>query len=213
VIGIDVVGGLAGGCLGGTVIRCSADAYVSGDFAVGGLLGCNKRGLVTECYSKGHVNGVKGVGGLFGSTGICNCFCISSSVTMDCYSTALVEGNSSVGGLVGYHAGSWLERCYSTGEVRGEEKLGGLIGAGGVKGPRTGVEASFWDAEVSGQGISAAGTGLTTAEMQMASAFLEAGWDFVDETENGIEDIWWIDEGQDYPRLWWERDEMSLEIK
>jgi len=46
--------------------------------------------------------------------------------------------------------------------------------------------------------------GKTTAEMQTASTFLEAGWDFVDETENGTEDIWWIDEGQDYPRLWWE---------
>jgi hypothetical protein len=33
---------------------------------------------------------------------------------------------------------------------------------------------------------------------------LEDGWDFVDETENGTEDIWWILEGQDYPRLWWE---------
>jgi hypothetical protein len=26
----------------------------------------------------------------------------------------------------------------------------------------------------------------------------------VGETVNGIEDIWWIDEGTDYPRLWWE---------
>ena len=24
------------------------------------------------------------------------------------------------------------------------------------------------------------------------------------ETPNGTEDIWWILEGQDYPRLWWE---------
>jgi hypothetical protein len=47
--------------------------------------------------------------------------------------------------------------------------------------------------------------GKTTAEMQMESTFTKAGWDFVAETENGTEDIWWIDEGQDYPRLWWER--------
>jgi hypothetical protein len=46
--------------------------------------------------------------------------------------------------------------------------------------------------------------GKTTAEMQRASTFLEVGWDFVDETENGTDDIWWIDEGKDYPRLWWE---------
>jgi hypothetical protein len=26
----------------------------------------------------------------------------------------------------------------------------------------------------------------------------------MDEILNGTEDIWWIDEGKDYPRLWWE---------
>ena len=48
------------------------------------------------------------------------------------------------------------------------------------------------------------GTSKTTAEMQTASTFLDAGWDFVDETTNGTEDIWWILEGKNYPRLWWE---------
>jgi hypothetical protein len=43
--------------------------------------------------------------------------------------------------------------------------------------------------------------------MQTAATFLDAGWDFVGETENGTENIWWILEGQDYPRLWWERAE------
>jgi len=28
----------------------------------------------------------------------------------------------------------------------------------------------------------------------------------LNEADNGTEDIWWIDEGQDYPRLWWELD-------
>ncbi|MHC4143310.1 MAG: hypothetical protein ACYSWW_14700 [Planctomycetota bacterium] len=40
--------------------------------------------------------------------------------------------------------------------------------------------------------------------MQRASTFLDAGWDFTDETANGTDDIWWILEGQGYPRLWWE---------
>jgi hypothetical protein len=40
--------------------------------------------------------------------------------------------------------------------------------------------------------------------MQKAITFLDAGWDFVDETANGTGDIRWIREGQDYPRLWWE---------
>jgi hypothetical protein len=41
--------------------------------------------------------------------------------------------------------------------------------------------------------------------MQMVSTFLEAGRDFVRETANGTEDIWWILNGRDYPRLAWER--------
>jgi len=52
--------------------------------------------------------------------------------------------------------------------------------------------------------VGCGGVGKTTAEMQTAGTFLNAGWDFVDETENGTEDIWRILEGQDYPRLWWE---------
>ena len=46
--------------------------------------------------------------------------------------------------------------------------------------------------------------GKTTSEMQTTSTFLEAGWDFVDETANGTENIWRIFEYRDYPRLWWE---------
>jgi hypothetical protein len=37
-----------------------------------------------------------------------------------------------------------------------------------------------------------------------AKTFLDAGWDFVGETANETEDIWWILEGKDYPRLWWQ---------
>jgi hypothetical protein len=44
----------------------------------------------------------------------------------------------------------------------------------------------------------------TMPEMQAACNFLYDIWDFVGETANGTEDIWWILEGQDYPRLWWE---------
>ncbi len=40
--------------------------------------------------------------------------------------------------------------------------------------------------------------------MQTAATFLNADWDFLGETANGTEDIWWILEGQDYPGLWWE---------
>jgi len=73
----------------------------------------------------------------------------------------------------------------------------------------------FWDIEISGltnmcgtQGDDATGCdnacGKTTTEMQMESTFTNARWDFMDENATGTEDIWWIFEGRDHPRLWWE---------
>ena len=41
-------------------------------------------------------------------------------------------------------------------------------------------------------------------QIQTDSTSTDAGWDFVAENENGTEDIWWILEGRDYPRLTWE---------
>jgi hypothetical protein len=66
------------------------------------------------------------------------------------------------------------------------------------------VDDCFWDIETSGLTTSYGGEGKTTAEMQTAGTFLNAGWDFIEETVNGTEDIWKILDGQDYPRLWWE---------
>ena len=85
-------------------------------------------------------------------------------------------------------------------------EVGGLVGSSDDfgQGKQGTVTSCFWDIQTSYQTTSAGSTGKTTAEMRMASTFLNAGWDFIDETANGTEDIWWILEGQDYPRLWWE---------
>jgi len=172
----------------------------SGD-CVGGLVGSNG-GTVTTCYSTGLVSSTGeyslSIGGLVGKNG--------GTVT-HCYSSAAVSSTGQwlwcTGGLVGSNSAN-VAHCYSTGAVVGD---GGLIGANhDMMYPwgRVTVTASFWDTQTSGRTYSAAGTGKTTAEMQTASTFLEAGWDFVGETANGTEDIWWILEGKDYPRLWWE---------
>jgi hypothetical protein len=58
---------------------------------------------------------------------------------------------------------------------------------------RGGITSSFWDMETSGQTVSGGGVGKTTVEMQTASTFLEAGWDFIN--------IWGIGENQTYPYL------------
>ena len=40
--------------------------------------------------------------------------------------------------------------------------------------------------------------------MQTRDTFLEAGWDFINETANGTEDLWTIREGLNYPQLYWQ---------
>jgi hypothetical protein len=187
----NYVGGLVGLNYGGTVIQCHASGMVRGFINVGGLIGHELGGSVTRCHSAGAVTGDMGIGGLIG-------WGFSGSVA-HCYSTGAVSGRQSVGGLAGTNSGT-VNHCYSTGAVISTgQDVGGLVGSGG--GAATGC---FWDTKTSGQAESAGGTGKTTAEMQTATTFLEAGWDFVGETANGTEDIWWILEGQDYPKLWWQ---------
>jgi hypothetical protein len=173
-----------------------ANIVGSGD-CVGGLVGMNgDGGTVTKCHSTSEVSGNHSVGGLVGFNGY------GSHVTQ-CYSVGVVSGSERVGGMVGGNIGT-VSQSYSTGAVSGSGRVGGLVGDNGSS-----VTASFWDTQTSGQATSAGGVGLTTAEMQTASTFLDAGWDFIGETANGTEDIWWINEGKDYPRLWWESDEAS----
>lgn len=225
VSGHNCVGGLVGTCTAGTITECNSSASVSGVNDVGGLIGDKDADTVMYSYSVGTVSGGNWVGGLIGS---------NSSRVNQCYSTASVSGNNNVGGLTGGSIGGFgsgsIATSYSGGTVTGNENVGGLVGhnsgniaksysSGTVSGDRyvgglvgrkmfSGTEVfvidSFWDTEASGLSNSDGGTGKTTAEMQTVSMFLEAGWDFVDEAANGTDDIWWIDEGQDYPRLWWE---------
>ena len=161
----------------------------------GGLVGENY-GKIANCYFGGNVSGTFSVGGLVGLNG----WLYGSGMISNCYSTGSVSANELVGGLVGRNE-SAIMNCYATSKVLGIEHVGGLVGANDTGGTTIG---SFWDTQTSGQTTSAGGEDKTTAEMQMTSTFLEAGWDFVGETENGAEDIWWILEGKDYPRLWWE---------
>ena len=159
-----------------------------------GSLVSENHGHVTGCYSTGTVSGGYWVvGGLVGS---------NYGTVSHCYSNCEVSGNNFVGGLVGSNYGT-LIHCYSNGAVSGSWQVGGLVGYNGGD-----MTKCFWDVETSGQTTSDGGTGKTTAEMQTADTFLEAGWDFVGETVNGPNDIWWILEGRDYPRLWWETSDL-----
>jgi len=90
--------------------------------------------------------------------------------------------------------------------VEASSPAGGLVGwnQGGA------IALSFWDRQTThqargaGSGSSEGSIGADAAELHEMQTFLKAGWDFIDETVNGTDDIWKIAEGLDYPRLWWE---------
>ncbi|HKM24918.1 MAG TPA: PKD domain-containing protein, partial [Corynebacterium sp.] len=94
---------------------------------------------------------------------------------------------------------------YSTGSVSAPvlpaEVVGGLIGQ--IKDDTGAVAtAAYWDTETSGQAASAGGAvGKTTAEMKTIATF--AGWNIATPAEY-TDEVWYIVEGGDYPRLAWE---------
>ena len=185
----------------GNVTHSYSTSTVSGNQSVGGLVGYNES-YVDQCFSISNVSGGSIVGGLVGWN--------FAGTISNSYSTGSVIGDSFVGGLTGENGGlvfmgaayGVINNSYSISVVVGTESVGGLLGEH-IDGE---VTNSFWDIQTSGQTTSYGhATGKTTAEMQTASTFLEAGWDFVDETANGSEDIWKIAEGVGYPRLWWEK--------
>ena len=204
VSGNRCVGGLVGRNYYGRISTSYSSASVSGTGdAVGGLAGDNVGGSISTSHSSGTVTGNDDVGGLVGLntatyTGVGDVSWLAGGTLgsiATSYSTCAVSGDAYIGGLVGDNAGR-VATSYSTGLVKGNLRVGGLVGSGST----SYVTASFWNTETSGRTTSGGGTGKTTAEMQTAEVFLEAGWDFVDEVANGTCDYWQISPG-DYPRL------------
>ena len=231
VFGVDRVGGLVGISIG-TMTHCYSTGSVSGTgYRVGGLAGTGI-GVISDCHSSSDVSGSSTVGGLMGACGgtITNCYStgivsgteynigglvgeMGGGTITNCYSTGDVSGVSgtlNLGGLVGgTQSVGTITNCYATGKVTGTTYVGGLMGWNG----HCTISASFWDVQTStrsnmcgsqagsGSGCDN-GNGKTKAEMQMASTFISAGWDFVGETFNGPNDIWRLCEDLvHYPRL------------
>ncbi len=208
VSGDENIGGLVGINDGGNIVMSySTSTVVGDDAAVGGLVGQNVSGSILDCYSIGDVRGIEWIGGLVGWNN-------SESSISDCYSAGDVSGNWEMGGLVGENSGI-ITMSYSTSVVSGNTRVGGLVGSNSCVNTCGEITHSYWDIETSSElnmcGLQEEGAsgcdpncGKTTVEMQTASTFLDAGWDFVGETENGTEDTWSICEKTNYPRFVWQ---------
>lgn len=201
----------------GTVTSCGAAGTVTGETRLGGLVGLNRNidpesfdwnaspgrsGLVSQSRADCVVTGIREIGGLIGSTS-------QYSRIESCYTQGAVTGEVVVGGLVGSFDRASITNSYAAMIVSGEETVGGFIGRqfDGEHGTSQWyipeIVSCYWDTTLSattaGTGISPKPqgvVGLSTEQMQGATIFLDAGWDF--------ENVWAIREGEGYPRLRWE---------
>jgi len=197
--GGNFAGGLVGINLQGALVTQSRSAsFVECDYITGGLVGGNKQGTVSACSASGEVSGIRWIGGLVGE---------NLGTIRDSYWRGTVITGSYCGGLVGLHnallSPALISKCYSAGLILSDsERKGGMIGAN-LKGIS---ENCFWDSDLN-PGIEDSGVGpdpsnlvaKTTTEMQTASTFTDAGWEFLGESVNGLEETVLINEGYGYP--------------
>ncbi|MEN6335054.1 MAG: GLUG motif-containing protein [Phycisphaerales bacterium] len=188
--------------------RCSAACDVRGRYVTGGCFGLAVGSNISMCVARGTVTGDSFLGGFAGQ--------ISYATVIDSYCISDVSGQRSAGGFVGWTREGSIARCYAASTVSvldadpNSTLSGGFVGFADSSSRNQAdaciVEAEncFWDTGVAGP-TTAVGNclintsfirGLTTAQMQTASTFVVAGWDF--------ENVWTICEGRDYPRLRWE---------
>jgi hypothetical protein len=168
-----------------------------GSWMVGGLAGGNQ-GTIEACLADVAVGAGDEVGSIGGLAGA-NYGSIANS-----YASGSVDAGRSVkriGGLAGNSRFGSSVNCYASSEVTrlsadpaAYTTIGGLLG-----------DASSASTIVSCYYLGRKnylGKQLSDEQMKAQASFI--GWDFVDESENGTEDLWWILEGEDFPRLMWE---------
>ena len=187
------IGALAGVLRHGKIINCQIDGgFVNGYSTVGGLVGENSSGeVITSCVFASQVNGHTAIGGLIGDNSV--------ALVSNCYTISNVSAYLYAGGLIGQSDDGTVENCYAAGDVSGTHFPGGLIAVDG--GVPSQINNCFWDSETTHQSSSAGGTSKTTAQMKTQSTFTDMGWDFVDETANGTNDIWMMSQETSYPVL------------
>jgi len=193
------LGGLAGRADSESVMaNCSASGAVTGgrrSHDLGGLMGASFGAEMADCSATGNVTGAEGshcLGGLLGS-------CLGVAVS-NCYAAGTVSGFRRLGGFVGHvQAGTSIVNCHAVGRVLQGTRPWGRGGfAGRTDSPAdVRVTGCFWDVEASQASASAAGTGLTTAQMRDVRVFQAAGWDMAGDRADGTADLWLVpDEGR-----------------
>lgn len=200
------VGGVAGFVGNGVIDRVAVSGTVVGRTWVGGLVGTNLFGSVSQSFSSAAVSGrVVPTGGLIGS---------NYGLLENSYAFGSVDGDDVVGGLVGANFGT-IRNSYAANVVRGR-RVGGIVGWNGTDGLTNSngrVTRSFFDSTIAGSVPACAineaacnAVGILSEQMNSASTFTGAGWDF--------DNVWAIGPSTNdgYPYLRWQTASLSLPI-
>ncbi len=194
-------GGLVGYNLGPLSNAYHIGVLINGYLFVGGLAGCNS-GAITNAYAsnvtiRNTVSPFNYVGGLIGW----NAGAVTNSY-VGAGGTLQATVSYTTGGLVGdNNTGGTIINCYAAG---GPVAPSGGANDGGMVGTNYGtVTNSFWNMDTTGRTASAAGTGLTTAQMVLLATFsapnTTPSWDIDD--AGGTGKIWRIYDTHTYPLL------------
>jgi hypothetical protein len=202
------VGGLVGkDCEGGQIINCYSTAYVRGRCEavpgpyfeldaghVGGLVGYADAGTrIENCYAmhsfRREIDSVEGpvnVGGLVGT---------SYGLISNCFVHHGVAGYEYSGGLVGYNLGAMID-CHAVVCVWGHNCVGRVAGCN--EGTISSCSYSYKEGvDCFGLFPWAVRSGCNSGTISGGGSSVFATWDFNTPT-------WTIEEGIDYPHLWWE---------
>ncbi len=224
VTGYSELGGLVGiNMFENEISECYATGIISGYGSIGGFVGYNE-GYINKSFSTGNVidNDYSDyVGGFVGW---------NRRSIHDSWCKGDVSGQNYVGGFVGVNGVFWEEyedmynceiiNCYSLGSVSGENFVGAFAGWNyyyfdeeTYEEEEAIVSNSFYNNETVGCENDPGGgdgfydvSGISTAEMQSRATFINAGWDFQCETDNGEEYIWGVNSSHNnqYPFLSWQ---------
>lgn len=193
--------GLFGWCTNASIKNLKlTNTQIIGKGAVGALVGTAYSSTIENCCISNSLStsgtgiGIHAKGGVGGLVGFCRSTTIKNS-----YSKSKIWADTgAAGGLVASGSeNSKITNCYFAGIIISSGTTGGL--AAQIISGATG-ENSFWDLM---HPTSAFGTGKTSEEMKKPCMYIDAGWDFIAETNNGTNNIWGMSTG--YPFLYYER--------
>ncbi len=123
----------------GTVINCSFNGAVKGNYFVGGIA-TYTTGLVFDCHCSGTIDGEHMVGGIVGNVGLTD---DNYGIVQNCINESRVTGNALIAGIAGAIDNSKIVNCINNGDIVGVS-FGGEYNSisesiGGIAGMSTGI--------------------------------------------------------------------------